>query len=160
MARFMQKGTTKFWFAPTIASATLVPTAAEVNAGTRMDTELAEISGFAFSNSPIATPDMANTFTSSIPGEDVADTSSLTFYEQKAPTTNPIRTAQAKGTVGYVVIFFGGIAGATPAAADKCDVWPVQVASNVRTYSAGNEASRYVITYAMTATPGFDKTLT
>ena len=93
--RFMQKGTTKWWFVPTIASATLVPTAAEVNAGTREDTELAEVNGFAFANSPIATPDMANTFTSNIPGEDTAETSSLTFYEHKAPTTNPIQPSHA-----------------------------------------------------------------
>lgn len=157
--RFMQKGTTRFYFAPTIASATLVPTVAEITAGTRLDAELAEISGFAFSNSEIATPDMASTFTGNIPGEDVAEKSMLTFYEHKPPTANPIRTALAKGTAGYIVIFFGGIAGATPAIADVCDVWPITVASNVRGYSAGNESSRYVVTFTMSSVPGFDKAI-
>jgi hypothetical protein len=158
--RFMQKGTTRFYFVPTIASASLIPTALEVTAGTRLDTELAEVAGFAFSNSEIATPDMSSTFTGNIPGEDVAEKSTLTFYEHKAPATNPIRTALAKGTAGYIVIFFGGIAGAAPAAADKCDVWPITVASNVRGYSAGNESSRYVVTFTMSSVPGFDKALT
>jgi len=158
--RFMQKGTTEFHFVPVIASTALVPTTAEVGAGEDLTPELAEINGFNFANSPIATPDMKNTFTSSIPGEDTAETSSLTFYEHKAPATNPIKTALAKGTAGNVVIFFGGIAGATPAIADVCDVWPIEVASNTRAYNAGNEASKYMVTFAMTATPGFDKVLT
>lgn len=158
MPRFMRKGITRIYWVPTIASATLAPTAAEVTAGTRMDTQIAEINGFAFSNNPIATPDMGSTFVSSIAGEDTSDDSSLVLYEDK--TSNPIKTAQAKGTNGYVVIFYAGIAGATPAAADKCDVWPSQVASVSRQYSAGNEAAKYQITYASTATPGEEKTLT
>lgn len=158
MPRFMRKGITRFYFVPTIASATLVPTAAEVTAGTRLDAQLAEINGFSFSNSPIATPDMASAFVSSIAGEDSAADSNLTFYEDK--TSNPIKTAQAKGTNGYIVIFYAGIAGATPAAGDKADVWPVQVASVSRMYTAGNEAAQYQIVYTPTAPPGEEKTLT
>jgi hypothetical protein len=158
MVRFMQKGTTRFYFLPTVASVTLAPTAAEVTAGTRLDTQLGEVNGFSFSNNPITTPDMANTFVPSIPGEETADDSSLKFYEDK--TTNPIRTALAKGIVGYVAIFYSGIAGAAPAAADKCDVWPIQVASNVRGYSAGNEASMYTVSFTATSAPGYDKALT
>lgn len=160
MARFMQKGTTKFYWLLTIATSgtTLIPTAAEVNGGTRLDTQISEVNGFSFSNNPITTPDMANTFVTNIPGEDSADTSSLMFYEDKV--TNPIRTALAKGTNGFVVILFAGTAGASPALGDKCDVWPAQVASNARAYSAGNEASKYNVVFAMTSAPGLDRTLT
>src|SRR5262252_3737665 len=158
MVRFMQKGITRFYFVPTIASTTLTTTTAEVTAGTRLDTQLGEVSGFAFANNPITTPDMSSTFIPNIPGEEKADDSSLKFYEDK--TTNPIRTALAKGTVGFVCIFATGVAGAAPAIADKCDVWPIQIASNVRGYSAGNEASMYTVSFAMTAVPGTDKVLT
>lgn len=158
MPRFMRKGTTRLYWVPTIASATLVPTTAEVTAGTRLDTQIAEINGFAFSNNPIAVPDMSTTFVPNIAGEDTSDESSLVFYEDK--TSNPIKTAQAKGANGYIVIFYAGIAGANPAIGDKCDVWPSQVASVSRQYTAGNEAAKYQITYAPTATPGEEKTLT
>jgi hypothetical protein len=158
MARFMRKGTTRLYMVPTIASAALIPTAAEVNAGTRLDTQVAELSGFTFANNPISTPDMSTSFVSQVPGEDATEDSSMTFYEDKV--SNPIRTALAKGTNGYVVIFPAGIAGATPAAGDKCDVWPVTVASNARQYTADNEAAKYMVKLAATAEAGTDKTLT
>jgi hypothetical protein len=163
--RFFRRGTTKIWFAPTIASAALIPTAAEVNAGTHLtvkaapaDESVKGITGFHFTNSPIDTPDMADVFTGNIPGEDKADASSLDFYEAK--TSNAIKTALAKNTKGYIVIFFSGIAGATPAAGDKCDVWPVTSTGPSRNYSAGNEAASYSVPFAMTAAPADTVTLT
>lgn len=160
MVRFTQKGLVRFYFAPTIASATLVPTTAEVTAGTRLDTELTEVNGFAYSNSPIPVPVMSTTFTGNIPGEDTAEDSSLVFLEHKTVAANPIKTALAKNVTGFIVIFMYGVAGATPAAADVADVWPIQVASNVRGYSAGNESSKYTVTFSMASDPGFNKALT
>jgi hypothetical protein len=150
MARFMRKGRTKIFWVLTIANLS-APTAAEVNGGTRIDTELAEINGFSFANTPIDTPDMATTFVSKIPGEDTVGESNMTFYEQT--TTNPISTALAKGTVGNVVIFYNGTAGATPAAADKAEVWPCIVASNAKLYTTSNEAAKYMVVFTNTAGP-------
>jgi hypothetical protein len=158
MARFFRRGKTKTFWVPTIASAALIPTAAEVNAGTNMTASVADIAGFNFSNSPIATPDMASTFTSNIPGEDVAADSTLTFYEDT--TTNTLQTTLAKGVSGYVAIFFAGIAGANPAAADKAEVWPVQSTGPFREYSMGNDSARWGVKFAMTAPPNFSATLT
>lgn len=159
--RYMRKGITKFFFVPTIASAALVPTAAEVNAGTNITPDINEVNGFAFSNDTIETRDMDTTFVGNIPGEESAEDSSLVFYEHRGGLpANPIKTALAKGTSGYVVIFFDGIAGATPAAGDDADVWPAQVASNVRQYTAANEAGMWRADFAMTSEPAFDVTLT
>lgn len=158
MARFMRKGKTRFYFVPTIASATLIPTAAEVTAGTRLDLQLNEVNGFTFANSPIDAPDMATTFVAKVSGEDTTEDSNLVFYEDD--TTNPISTALAKGTNGYIVIFYKGIAAASPAAGDKADVWPIQVASNARQYTADNESAKYQVVFTPTLAPGFDKTLT
>jgi hypothetical protein len=158
MPRFMQKGTTKFYWVLTLSSTTS-PSAAQINAGTNMTAAIAEVNGFMFANNPITTPDMASTFVSSIPGEDTADASSLVFYENKGTGTNPILTALVKGTAGYVVIFPWGTAGANPAAADVADVWPAQVASKSRGYSAGNEASKVTVVFTMTAEPSLEKTL-
>lgn len=150
MARFMRKGKTKIFWVLTISVLT-APTAAEVNAGVRIDAQLAEINGFTFTNTPIDTPDMATAFVSKIPGEDTVGDSNMSFYEDTA--SNPISTALAKGTVGNVVIFYVGTAGATPAAADKAEVWPVIVASNAKQYTTGNEAAKYMVVFTNTAGP-------
>ena len=155
MARFMRAGTTRFYFVPTIAATTtLIPTVAEVTAGTRIDAQIATVNGFSFANQPIKTPDMASTFESSIPGKDAADDSSLEMYQVKG--TDSIRTALAKGTAGYMVIFFDGIAGSTPAIADKVDTFPCQVASNAKMYTADNEAAKYRVVFTITDPPKTD----
>lgn len=154
MSRFMRKGVARVYFVPTIASGTLAPTVAEVTAGTRLDQQAAEINGFTFENNPIQTPDMSTTFVSQIGGEDSTEDSSITFYEDN--TTNPIKTALAKGTAGYIVFFFKGLAGASPAAADKVDVWPVVVTSSARMYTADNEAAKYLVKFAASSPPGVD----
>lgn len=154
--RFMQKGTSKFHFVPTIAATTNIPTAAEVTAGDDITPDIAEISGFNFTNDPIETPDIDNTFAPSIPGQDKADSSSMTYYDRLGLANNPAKTLMPKGTIGFIVIFPYGTAGANPAAGDECDVWPVQVASVSRGYSAGNEASKNVFMFTVTEPPALD----
>lgn len=150
MARFMRKGITKVFFVPTIAVKS-APTVVEITAGTDLTGQVAELNGFTFSNSPIDVPDLSSAFVKKIPGEDSVEDSSIVFYEDK--TSNPISTAQAKGAVGFIVIFYAGVAGAAPATADKCEVWGVIIASNSRRYTAGNEAAQYEVVYTLTDPP-------
>jgi hypothetical protein len=150
MARFMRKGKTKVYFVPTISNKA-APTVAEITAGTVLTASIAEMNGFTFSNNPIDTPDMSTAFVNKIPGEDSVDDSNIVFYEDD--TTDTLRTSQAKGTNGYIVTFPKGTAGASPAAADKAEVWPVTIASNSRQYTADNEAAKFQVVYAITAPP-------
>lgn len=151
MARFMRKGIVKVWFVPTVASLPAMTTA-EQGAGQELGDEgLTEVAGFGFTNNPISTPDMDNTFVSQIPGEDTAEQSSLTFYQDD--TTSTIETALAKGTTGYIVFYYNGIAGGAPAAADKYEIFPVTSSAVVRLYSAGNEAAQFRVDCAITAVP-------
>lgn len=150
MARFMRKGTVKVWFVPTIVDITAMTTA-EQTAGTELGQELAEVNGFSFTNNPITTPDMDSQFVSQITGEDTADQSSMTFYEQDGVDT--IKAALVKGTPGFIVFFYQGTAGAAPAAGDKYEAFPVTVSSAPRVYSAGNEAAQFRVDYAVTAEP-------
>jgi len=150
MARFMRKGTTKVYFVPTIA-APGAPTVIEITAGQNLTPQIAAISGFTFKNSPIDTPDMATTFVSKIPGEDAADDSTITFYEDKTAST--LETGLAKGLVGYVVFFRKGTAAAAPAVADKCQIWPVIIASNAPMYTVDNTAAQFEVSFACTAPP-------
>lgn len=155
MSRYMRRGISKARFAPTIANKS-APTTAEINAGIDLTGQMADISGFMFANSPIPTPDLATSFTTQIGGEDTADSSSFTFYEDD--TSNPIRTSQAKGVHGYILLF-PKLAGASPATGDKCEVWPVVITGNNRQWSLGNDPARYVVSYAIEGVPVQDATV-
>ena len=158
MTRFMRKGTSEYWFVPTISDID-APTVAEVTAGTRLTPEIAELNGLSFQNNPIPTPDMASTFAAQIAGEDSADDTNIMFYEDD--TTNPILTALAKGTVGYIVVMYAGVTGSNgePAASDKCETWPCSVSSNARQHTAGNESAKYTVFFSMTSEPDQDATV-
>ncbi len=158
MARFFRRGRTRVYWVPTIASATLVPTTAEVTAGTNLTPSIAGMEGFSFQNSPIPTPDLASTFTTNIPGEDTADNPQLTFYEDTA--TNTLQTTVAKGTEGYIAIFYAGTAGASPAAADKAEVWKVISTGPTREYTVGNDPARWMARFTPSAPSNFSATLT
>lgn len=152
MTRYMRRGVAGVRFAPAVANKA-APTTAEVNAGTDLTPQFAEIAGFEFTNAPIGTPDLTSTFTKQIGGEDTAPASSITFYEDN--TTNPIRTALAKGTTGFVLLYpytqtYGSGA--------KLEVWPVIVTSNVRQWSVGNDPARFVVSFAITDVPNTDAT--
>lgn len=150
--RFLRKGTTRFYWVPTIAAATKIPTAAEVTAGTRLDEQLHGVNGFSYETQFIDAPNFLSSITPKELGEDQLADSTLSFYELKSGT-DTIRAVFVKGTTGFIVIFYAGTAGATPAAADKADVWPVTVGSRTRAYSAGNELAAYNVRFAVTSAP-------
>jgi hypothetical protein len=150
MARFMRKGKSKVYWVLTISNKS-APSTAEITAGTALQASIAEINGFTFQNNPIDVPDMGSAFVSKIMGEDTVEDSNIVFYEDDTATTIP--TALAKGTAGHIVIFYKGTAGASPAASDKCEVWPVTVSSQARLYTTGNEAAQYRVSFANTGEP-------
>lgn len=159
MSRYFRRGTTKLYFEPTIADKD-APTEAELASATELSCDMAEISGFSFSNNPIDVPDMCAVFVAKIPGEDTAEDSSMTFYEDDGGfAANTIKSTLAKGTEGYILIFPYGLAGATPAAGDECETWPVSVASNTREFSAGNEPARFMVEFTITGVPDLEATV-
>jgi hypothetical protein len=153
MARFNRKGTTQIKFLPTVASSSLLPTRAEITAGTEYTAQIAAIDGWSLENQPIETPDMASTFVSKIGGDDSAADSSLTFYEDD--TLDDIETDLAKGTEGFVVIFSKG----DVASAKGMDVFPVTVVSNSKAYTTDNEAAKITVQFTITDRPAFNQTV-
>jgi hypothetical protein len=150
---FFRRGVSRVFVVPTITNLGAM-TVAQATAGTEITDRVADIAGFKFANSRIALPKLSTTFTGTIPGEDTADDSSLTFYEPKA--TDTLRTTLAKGTITNIVIFFRGTAGANPAVGDTYEAWPVQVASIPREYSMGNDPARWMSEFGTTAPPATD----
>jgi hypothetical protein len=150
--RFNRKGTTKIYYLPAIVATTLIPTTAEVTAGTDYTGQINAIDGWSLENQPIETPDMASTFVSKIGGDDSAADSSLTFYEDS--TLDDVETDLAKGTSGFIVIFSKG----KTTGAKGMDVYPVTVVSNSKAYTADNEAAKITVQFTITGRPLFNGT--
>lgn len=155
MAEFFRRGVTRIYLVPTITMA--APTVAQISAGTEITDSVANIEGFRYSNSRIPIPKMSSDFTPTIRGENTADDSTLTFYEDDA--SNPLRTTLAKGTQTNVVIFSVGTAGASPAIGDKVDIWPVESAATPKEFTMGNDPARWMAELGNTDVPFEDETL-
>jgi hypothetical protein len=119
--RYIPPGTRKIYFVSSIATYTS-PTRSELNAGTDLSAEIAEMSGFTVTSDSVDTPDLSSRFTSKIPGRITADDSSITFYASS--NSSDVRTVLPRDTAGYIVILPEG-----DVASQKMDIFPVKVAS-------------------------------
>lgn len=146
--RFFRRGVSTITFAPAVADAT-APTRVEIDAATDLSEAVAAINGFQFENSPIATPNLASAFTPQIEGEDTASNSSLDLYDDQTDET--IRTALAKGTDGFILLFpYGDVE------ASRMEVWPVKSLGVNDEWSLGNDAARTRVPFAVTSPPEQD----
>jgi hypothetical protein len=145
VARYFRRGKSKILFLPAVANKA-APTRTEITAGTSLTPQTAEIADFQFANSPIATPDMDTTFTTSIPGEDTVGTPTITFYDDDAAST--IRTALTKGAKGFILLMpYGDVP------TKRAEVWPVESTGVNDEWSAGNDPARYAVAFAVTGAP-------
>lgn len=144
MARFFRRGVSKVRFCPAVAGTS--PTRAELNAGTDLSASIAGMGGFSLENSPISTPDLGSNFDSQIDGPDAAGASSFTFYDDDTATA--VRTSQAKGTAGYMVLMpYGDVAG------KRCEVWPVKSTGVNDQWGLDAAAAQFMVGYAITGKP-------
>ncbi|MFB7424743.1 hypothetical protein ACFC0K_15870 [Streptomyces hydrogenans] len=148
--RFMRRGVSKFFFLTTIANPKIGPSRAEIAAGTELSDRISDVEGWALENTPIETPDMGTDYTSSIPGEDKADNSALTFYEDKEDSS--VETLLTKGVEGYVVILRKGDVVGSP----SMDTFPVRVGSRSASYTAAAEAAKFRVSFNITSKPSLD----
>jgi hypothetical protein len=149
--RFMRRGITKFYFLSAVANPAAGPTRAELTAGTDLSPHISDIEGFSLENTPIETPDLASDFTSNIPGEDKADNSSLTFYEDQDADT--IEALLAKGTEGFIAILRKG----DVPASKSLDTFPVRVGSRSAAYTTAAEPAKFRVSFNITGKPSQDK---
>ena len=150
MSRYFRRtdGQTFWAFAPAVAN-TAAPTAAEINAGLNLTSRIETIGGFTYKNEPIETPDLGSAFVSSIPGEDKAEDSSLTLYDDD--TSMSFWTALAKGTSGYMVI-----SPYAKASASKCRVWQVVSTGPNDDYDLSAKAALIMVTFSVASRPNLD----
>ena len=156
MAKFIRKGITKIFFVEgeeVFDDMTAPDLSAELDTAVELTCDIAEISGFSYQNNPVEVPDMCTTFTPKIPGEDTADDSEMTFYEDD--TANNVWDTLVKGTHGYILFFSTGAGDETDPiiAGDECEIWPVSVAKQTREFTVANDPARYMISFTVTSRP-------
>jgi hypothetical protein len=122
--RYIRPGVTKVYWVVTIATQA-TPTRAELNAGTDVSDEVAEINGFQTISESVDTPDLSSRFVSKIPGRINADDSSINFYSSSTGF-NDARSILPRDTSGFVVIMDGGDVTTT----GRMDIYNVKVASH------------------------------
>ena len=117
--RYIPPGTRKIYWVPTIATYT-APTRAELNAGTDLSGEVAEVSGFSVTSDTTDTPDLSGRFVPVIAGRIKADSSSLSFYASS--NSADVRTVLPRDTAGYIVMLWEG-----DVTGQRMDIFPVKV---------------------------------
>ena len=120
--RYIPPGTRKVYWLTTIASYTTAITRAEINAGTDLTAEIAEMSGFTVTSDIVDTPDLSNRFTAKIPGRITADDSSHQLLRVVHVGRRADRAPE--GHRGFVVILPEG-----DVPTQKMDFFPAKVAS-------------------------------
>ncbi|MGW2022021.1 phage tail tube protein [Streptomyces decoyicus] len=149
-SRFLRRGISKILWVTDLHDPKY-PSRREINSAFSLTDAVSDIEGWALENDPIETPDMGSVFNSSIPGNDKAEKSSLTFYEDQF--SDAIEQQLYKGAKGYAVLLRkGDIPGSR-----SVDVFPVQVATRAATYSTGNEAAKFKVDFTVTDEPSLDR---
>lgn len=146
--RFFAPEISKVYWVPTIADIN-APTRAELDAGTDLTGEIADIAGFIATSGLINTPDYASRFVSQIGGRLTVDQSSITFYASR--TGEDIRTILARGERGNLVFCDQGDEEDLPA-----DVFPVQVTSMGKVRTTADQAHQITAGFAPTRPPAED----
>lgn len=144
MPAFFRRGVSRILFLPAIAGTS--PTGGEISAGTNLTPFIGGITGFQLTNSPIPVPNLADIFTPQITGEDTVPDSALTINDDDTSTV--VRTALAKGTVGFLYFQpYGATAG------KRGEKWPIKVVGYNDEYTVDNVNAKAMAGFAITATP-------
>lgn len=142
--KFFRRGVSKIRFAPTVVGTS--PTRAEITSSTDLSDWVTGVDGFQFSNERIDTPVLGSSFTSQIDGPDTVGDSTLTFIDDD--TVTAVRTALAKGTSGFLLMFpYGDVP------TKRVEKWPVKSAGVNDEWSMGNDPARYAVDFAITSPP-------
>lgn len=162
MARWNRRGLESVYFLPSVASAALAPTVAEVTAGKRLDTVLRELNDFTFGGTTEDAADMASTFPKTVGGVDEVGSPNIVIYEGDVTTDQEevVRAALPKGTSGFI-FFVPPVNGArvTIAAGSKGRTWPIAVLSNVPNESGESGAATYTVMFSVPREPALSVTV-
>lgn len=158
MADIVVDGNTQVWFVTTFADPT-APDATEVTAGTKLGPVLRAdgIENFNPTGARVDTTSIESTFESSVPGRTSFGDTALVLKKQSG--TDTVYTALGTpNTNGYIVMRFGIAAATAAAAAQKVDVYPVQLGTAAKIVEAGTVV-RYRVPMPVSSTPTYEVAL-
>lgn len=157
--RYTDQATSRVYWLPSIAASTLVPTRAEINAGTDLTGELnsfASATGggggsttgaWTFTVERINTQGLNQSFRTEIAGSLSVPDPSLTLYASR--NGNDVRNLLPPGTPGNLMFADGG-----DVAGNKAQVFPVSVAAvSVVRSDVGQAATKITISFVITGSP-------
>jgi hypothetical protein len=150
--RFFQPGVVGVLFLPAIAATTLIPTTAEITAGTDLTREVDDLAGFTVTTAYIETKDASTVVRPQLTGAVSYANSALTFNGSKNGTD--VRSILTRGQVGYIVIGDTGIT-----TTKKADVFPVSVGAVAKLRSFDNMNFKIRVDFGITGVPAEDITL-
>lgn len=149
MSKVIPNQETMVRFVTTLTSST-APTATQINAGVDLTPLLISITASSNGNS-VPTPTLDTLFETSIGGTSSASFSA-DFYRDD--TTDTAWTTLPRGTEGYFVIQrMKANATRTAVAADKVEVWPIQVTSRSAAAMTSNTAQMFTVTCSVPVEP-------
>ncbi len=151
ISRYFGVGVTQVLFCATISDPDN-PTFAELDGGTEITRDIAEVSGFTVNSEFIDTPDLATRFVSKVPGRITAEDSSLTFYADEDRGTGDMAELLPRDTEGYLVFADAGLASGVG------DVFHVKVGSNSTVRSTDDTVKR-MVSFAILEEPSEGVTL-
>lgn len=149
--RFIRPGITKVYFLPTAVDYTAL-TRTEIDAGTDLTPEQADVSGWNTTSELVDAPDWGSRFVSKIAGMISSDDSSLSLYLSQ--DADDVRTLLPRDTTGFVVWMDSGDVPTT----GKMDVFPVSVSSLSKLRTTSDPAQAQV-NFAITGEPDEDQTI-
>jgi hypothetical protein len=148
--RYIPPSVRKVYWVTTIATYT-APTRAELNAGTDLSAEIAEMSGFSVTSDTVDTPDLSTRFTAKIPGRITADDCSISFYASS--NSSDVRTVLPRDTAGFVVLCWEG-----DVTGQKMDVYPAKVTASAPD-GAMEDPEKINVQFAITKIPAQNVTI-
>jgi len=157
MADSNTDGNTRVYIVPTIANIA-VPTTAELNAGTRLDTLMTPdgLVGFEPDTGDVDNSKLSSTFSTVAAGRVSFSGTLLRLIKQVG--TDTVYNTLVYGYAGYVVIRRDVLASTAWAASQACEVYPVQCGEVRNISPAANEVHKYEVLTKITAQPNMRAT--
>jgi hypothetical protein len=114
--RYTPPGRRKYNWLTAVSGYPAAPTRAEINAGSDLSAELAEVNGFELTGDSADAPDLGGGFVAQVPARVTASDSEFVFYASS--NSNDIRTVLPLGSAGFGLILPEG-----DVPTQKCEVW-------------------------------------
>lgn len=144
--RFIHPGTAKTYWVPTVASLSTGATRVELDAGTDLTGEIADMPGWMMSPQQAEVPDLGKRFVARVPGRINPADSQIVFWASS--DTADVRDLLDDGDTGYIAILHGG-----DVVGQKYWLWPVTVNAVSPPVNVGGDAGRIIVDFVHTAEP-------